>query len=660
MKKFTLLVVVGVFISFFAQAQNEHAFEMNAKLGNGINIGNGFDAPNPGDWGVVITEDFFIDIAKQGFDHIRLPVRWSAHAEDVAPYTIDEAFMDTVKWAVDLALENELSVVLDIHHFEELFTDPTENSPKLLGMWEQISLEFKDYPDSLYFEVMNEPHDKYTAALWNVDLVKALDIIRVENPTRMVVIGTAEWGGIGALNKLEIPATDTNLIVTIHYYEPFNFTHQDLDWTDDPLPGGVTWDSTANQIQYMKNDFNIAQAYSDAHNVPIYVGEFGALEGADDSSRKKWTGHLIKEFENYNFSSAYWMYNSVYDVGLDCYRNFLLTPLTGSVEECDCSKYDDIVVVNPMFNSVLAPWSMFKNGDAEGEFTLIDGEARLEVITNGTEVWHLQVAQTGVQMVFGSTYKFEFEAYASTPIELTGIVSENGGDYASYGTINADLTDTKQLFSVEFLYEGPTDDNRIVFECGLLEAQYIYFDNINLTLLEAGIPVTSIEVFNEDGEKDFMISETGGTVQLVPVVLPDDASSVEVTYKVKSGASIATVSETGLVTATGVTNGYTYVEVIAADGSGIKELVQVQVTNQGVGIDDVEGKMVISIAGKQFSVPGTRVKTVILVDVSGKMKNISNNFSGNNIVIDESQLSDGLNVIQIETDKGVYAIKNIK
>src|SRR5450432_972367 len=65
----------------------------------GMNLGNGLDAPTEGEWGVRLSENHFKYIAEAGFDHVRLPARFSGHALDSAPYTIDSAFFDRVDWA---------------------------------------------------------------------------------------------------------------------------------------------------------------------------------------------------------------------------------------------------------------------------------------------------------------------------------------------------------------------------------------------------------------------------------------------------------------------------------------------------------------------------------------------------------------------------------
>lgn len=45
-----------------------------------VNLGNALEAPNEGDWGYRIEPAHIRAIAAAGFDGIRLPVRWDAHA----------------------------------------------------------------------------------------------------------------------------------------------------------------------------------------------------------------------------------------------------------------------------------------------------------------------------------------------------------------------------------------------------------------------------------------------------------------------------------------------------------------------------------------------------------------------------------------------------
>lgn len=56
----------------------------------------------------------------------------------------------------------------------------------------------------------------------------------------MVIVGPTEWNAVGKLAEPELP-DDPNLIVTVHYYDPFAFTHQGAEWTEPRLPTGQDW-----------------------------------------------------------------------------------------------------------------------------------------------------------------------------------------------------------------------------------------------------------------------------------------------------------------------------------------------------------------------------------------------------------------------------------
>jgi len=54
------------------------------------------------------------------------------------------------------------------------------------------------------------------------------------------------WNGIGHLDELALPEDDRNIIVTVHYYEPFPFTHQSAPWMKETVHlSGVNWSTAA-------------------------------------------------------------------------------------------------------------------------------------------------------------------------------------------------------------------------------------------------------------------------------------------------------------------------------------------------------------------------------------------------------------------------------
>lgn len=298
-----LLAVVGESLA----AEPDDIHQLNRRLGRGINLGNALDAPKEGEWGVTLRAEYFTAIREAGFHTVRLPVRWSAHAAEAAPFTIDETFAKRVDWALDQAEKNKLNVVLNVHHYGEMDSNPDEHLPRLNALWRQIGERYRDRASGVYFELFNEPHDKFVDEQWNSAIPQLLATIRRSNPTRPVIIGPPFWNAIWALDKLKLPADDKRLILTIHYYEPFDFTHQGASWVADANKWlGRKWSGSEAEQKAVREAFDKVATWASERKIPVYLGEFGAYQAADMESRVRWTTFIAREAERRNFSWSYW------------------------------------------------------------------------------------------------------------------------------------------------------------------------------------------------------------------------------------------------------------------------------------------------------------------------------------------------------------------
>ncbi|MEM9373709.1 MAG: glycoside hydrolase family 5 protein, partial [Planctomycetota bacterium] len=212
-------------------------------LGPGVNFGNMLEGPEEGAWGFFVEERFFDAAVDSGMKHIRLPVSWTHHTAASPPYTIDPVFMDRVEWCVDQALARGLRIIVNNHHYDELHADPLAESARSLAIWRQVAERFADRPNrTVFFEVLNEPHGAFNdnPALWDVHLAEALGVIRESNPGRWVLAGPVRWNSIAALDSFN-PPDDPRLMLSVHHYEPFEFTHQGAEWVDPSPPVGTDW-----------------------------------------------------------------------------------------------------------------------------------------------------------------------------------------------------------------------------------------------------------------------------------------------------------------------------------------------------------------------------------------------------------------------------------
>jgi endoglucanase len=335
-----IIIATGLLaLHTFAFSAEDEAVHYNRLLGRGINLGNALDAPREGAWGVTLKSKYFQDIKDAGFNSVRIPIRWSAHASTQLPYTIEPMFFSRVDWAVNQALSRGLVAIINVHHYQEMHTNPAEHLPRLVGLWRQIAEHYRSYPDRLYFELLNEPADRLTDDQWQDAFPKVLEVVRETNPTRIVIVGPAYWNHISHLPNLRLPEEDRHLIATFHYYSPFQFTHQGANH----VPGsdawkGKTWTGSTQDREALARDFDMAATWAAQNRRHLYLGEFGSYQAADMTSRAQWTRAVVGEARKHSFSWAYWEFCSTfgaYDPIALSWRQPLLQSLMGTGNDRD-------------------------------------------------------------------------------------------------------------------------------------------------------------------------------------------------------------------------------------------------------------------------------------------------------------------------------------
>lgn len=288
------------------------------------------EAPKEGAWGVQLKEEYFDLIQGAGFDSVRIPCRWSAHAESKPPYRIDPGFLKRVDWAIEQILSRDMIAIVNVHHYSEFMDAPQEHKARLMGIWKQLSEHYRGQQRTLCFEVLNEPTNKVLPSDWNGIQNEAIALIRKTHPDRIILVSPIGWNRIDQLHLLELPSDDRNLIASVHYYEPFKFTHQGAGWVNADMPIGMKWLGTDEEKASVRDSLDVAMRWSKENKIPINIGEFGAYNKADLESRVRWTTFLRSEMELRDISWNYWEFCSgfgVYDPAECAWRNDLLRAL---------------------------------------------------------------------------------------------------------------------------------------------------------------------------------------------------------------------------------------------------------------------------------------------------------------------------------------------
>lgn len=475
MKK-TNLLLLNIFLGLVftnTWAQNrEQAFLMNERLGRGVNMGNCFEAPSETAWGNPWKAEYFEIMADLGFDHVRLPVRWEPadRSMSTAPYTINPTFLQRIQEVVDAALENKLHIIVNMHHHEALFEDPAGQKERFLSQWNQIATYFQDYPDTLLFEVLNEPHGNISPELWNEYFADALAEIRKTNPTRCVILGVAEYGGLGGISQLVLPE-DEYIILSPHYYNPFNFTHQGAEWVDNSDPWlGTEWLDTEADRETVENEFKFALQFSADNHIPIHVGEFGAYSKADIESRERWTTFLARWFEEQGVSWAYWEFSAGFGIYNPSTKE-LLTPLV------DALFYNDMPDPKPVYTTTIYTsdfssntdgWSLNTQGGASGSISTSSGKLNISLSSGGTEPWHAQLVKNNIKIEKDKMYRVSFKAQAAANRSTTSYVGKASDPWNAYSGYNGISIGTNQdNYSYTFTMSEATDPMaRLVFDLG--------------------------------------------------------------------------------------------------------------------------------------------------------------------------------------------------
>lgn len=272
----------------------------------GWNLGNTLESYDTGKTGLATetgwgnpktTEDMIKAVKDAGFNAVRIPVTWGEHMDGD---TIQAEWMDRVQEVVDYAYNNDMYVILNMHHDDYIWFNPSDgeysaDSAKLKKIWEQIAANFKNYGDRLIFEGMNEARTVGSANEWmggtaaersvvnkyQQDFVDTVRASGGNNADRtLIVTGYAASAEDVAMNDIIVP-NDDHIIVSLHYYAPWKFSDG-----QSTVFGQTEKDELDAKFASMKKKFI-------DKGVPLIIDEFGCVAAADDSTRGEYYRYYI-------------------------------------------------------------------------------------------------------------------------------------------------------------------------------------------------------------------------------------------------------------------------------------------------------------------------------------------------------------------------------
>lgn len=298
---------------------------------NCINMGGGLEAPNEGEWGYRFDPRDFGEIRAAGFDTVRIPIKWSAHIGKGPNYQIDPVFLERVDKIIDWGLSQNLNIIINVHHFDELYEIPDENEHKLYAIWAQLSFHYAKAPINLMFEIINEPKDNFSGARVNNALANSLRIIRKHNPNRTVILTGDKWGDVQGMDNLQLP-NDPFIVATVHNYYPFDFTHQGAEWMGaDAPPKDRAWPL---KDDYEKMNETIGRIYSwrQRLRVPVLMGEYGTDTAVPQAWRVSWAYDSAAAYKGAQIPTCYFNFAAGFGI-FDTKTRKWNTPVLKALQE---------------------------------------------------------------------------------------------------------------------------------------------------------------------------------------------------------------------------------------------------------------------------------------------------------------------------------------
>lgn len=302
----------------------ENSHELLKFMKIGWNLGNTMDAiPNETAWHNPVTTKEMIDVVKDaGFNLLRVPVSWGSHTSPAPDYTIDKEWLDRVEEIVNYGLDNDMAVIINIHHdnhIVRLIGEETENSKVYVrSIWTQLCERFKDYDERLVFECLNEPRVIRVPWEWHPDVRtdEGKEAFATLNELNQIFVDVVRSSGGNNLNRY--------IMVSPYAANPFHATFKEFAFPSDPserlilsahayTPYNLALNHQSDVKKFTQKDeaelnklFSRLNEHYCSKGIDVILGEMGILNKENPEVRREWSRFYVAGAKKYGMVSVWW------------------------------------------------------------------------------------------------------------------------------------------------------------------------------------------------------------------------------------------------------------------------------------------------------------------------------------------------------------------
>jgi endoglucanase len=264
---------------------------------------------------------------------VRLPVNYRHFELDSAPFEYLEAGFARLDKMVELCARGGMYVIIDLHAVQgwqnsdwhsdngnrhAMFWTFRQFQDRFYALWREIARRYKGNPAVAGYNVMNEPvtaapdgrlgNMKYKAdwAVMNRIYRRVVEEIRAIDPEHIVFLEGDYYSSLFA--GLEAPFAP-NLVYSSHNYNAAGFG-------PGAYPGtfqGEKWDRSRQAAILAGHE---GMQFSKKHNVPLWVGEFGAVYNGPATERPDRLHAMDDQVDVYEEAKVHWTTWTYKDVGV--------------------------------------------------------------------------------------------------------------------------------------------------------------------------------------------------------------------------------------------------------------------------------------------------------------------------------------------------------
>lgn len=331
------LFLWGTLSTLSAKLQADNLEEIKKNLGGGVNISlfEHYWTTSEFLYGENIVPKLNV-IAKAGFKTVRLPVAFDNFLLPNS-FNLQPQIIAKIKDIYSLCAERKLNLIITYHYGKLNDYNTYSEIERISWIWKQIQRQFagQGYSD-LFFELYNEP--VMNGNIWKKTITTIIQYLRYEDKNRIYIIGGTNYNSLDELiNMGKLP--DTKTLYCFHFYEPFIFTHQGADWTNNktfitdlPFPYKKSrmpraYPESGSSVEkdlikypqeatneYVTERLKYVADFCLRNNMPLICTETGVIKTANRASRKHYLKEVTGTLYDFGIQTVLWDYDDKFSI----------------------------------------------------------------------------------------------------------------------------------------------------------------------------------------------------------------------------------------------------------------------------------------------------------------------------------------------------------